>query len=116
MSLLLCRLPPGSQIATRDVSEAYRTIPLHPSQWPASVARLGIDSFAIYTSVFLRVSPSAGTFGEVRQAGSDILRFHGIGPLSGWVDDHLFARILRQFLDEYNLRCSRWSCDIQNRG
>jgi hypothetical protein len=114
--LLLRRLPPGSQIATRDVSEAYRTIPLHPSQWPASVARLGVDNFAIDTSVCFGVSPSAGTYGEVRQAGSDILRFHGIGPLSGWVDDHLFARILRQFLDEYNLRRSRWSRDIQNRG
>jgi hypothetical protein len=114
--LLLRRLPPGSQIATRDVSEAYRTIPLHPSQWPAAVARLDEDSFAIDTSICFGVSPSAGTYGEVRQAGSDIIRSHGIGPLSGWVDDHLFARIPRQRLAEYNARRKRWSLDIADRG
>lgn len=31
-SLMLWHLPPGSQAAVRDVSEAYRTVPLHPSQ------------------------------------------------------------------------------------
>ena len=30
----------GSQGATQDVAEAYRTVPLHPSQWPALVARI----------------------------------------------------------------------------
>jgi hypothetical protein len=116
ISLLLHRLPPGSQIATRDVSEAYRTIPLHPSQWPAAVACLGEDSFAIDTSICFGVSPSAGTYGEVRQAGSDIMQFHGIGPLSRWVDDHFFTRVQRCFLNKYNLSRSQWSQDIQDRG
>jgi hypothetical protein len=115
-ALLLRRLPPGSQIATRDVSEAYRTIPLHPSQWPAAVARLDEDSFAIDTSICFGISPSAGTYGQVWQAGSDILRSHGIGPLSGWVDDHLFLRIPRRHLNEYNVNCSQWSQDISCRG
>ena len=35
--LLLSRLPPGSEVATRDVAETYRTVPLHPSQWAAAV-------------------------------------------------------------------------------
>jgi hypothetical protein len=32
ISMLVSRLLPGSQAATRDVAKAYRTIPLHPSQ------------------------------------------------------------------------------------
>ena len=116
ISLLLRRLPPGSQIATRDVAEAYRTIPLHPSQWPAAVARLSDDSFAIDTSICFGVSPSAGTYGEVRKAGSDIMRSLGIGPLSGWVDDHFFVRIRSEFLAEYNHCRSQWSRDIKARG
>jgi hypothetical protein len=36
-SLLCARLPPGSQGGVRDVAEAYRTVPLHPSQWPGTV-------------------------------------------------------------------------------
>lgn len=44
------------------------------------------------------------------------MRSHGIGPLSGWVDDHLFARIPRLHLREYNLRRTHWSQDISNRG
>lgn len=37
---LIAQLPPGSEAATRDVAEAYRTIPLHESQWPAAVVRI----------------------------------------------------------------------------
>ena len=32
--LLISRLPPGSQAATQDVAEAYRTIPLHSARPP----------------------------------------------------------------------------------
>src|ERR1700683_3236874 len=38
ISLLIQWLPPQSQLALRDVTEAYHTIPLHHSQWPAAVA------------------------------------------------------------------------------
>ena len=37
---LIARLPPGSEAATRDVAEVYRTILLHPSQWPAGVIKI----------------------------------------------------------------------------
>ena len=37
ISLLILQLPPGSQAALRDVSEAYCTIPLKPSEWPGLV-------------------------------------------------------------------------------
>jgi len=35
-------------------------------------------------------------------AGADVLRSQGIGPLSKWVDDHFFIHILQKYLAEYN--------------
>jgi hypothetical protein len=45
--LVISTLPPGSQIAVRDVSEAYRTVPLHYTQWPAGVAHVDEDTFFV---------------------------------------------------------------------
>ncbi|OJA16495.1 hypothetical protein AZE42_13267, partial [Rhizopogon vesiculosus] len=100
--LLIWRLPPGSQGATRDVAEAYRTIPLHPSQYPGLVVRTGEDHFAIDTSFCFGCSSAAGSYGGLADAGADILRSEGIGPLSKWVDDHLFLRILCEHLERFN--------------
>lgn len=36
---------------------------------------------------------SAGVYGLVADAGVDILRAAGLGPLTKWVDDHIFFRI-----------------------
>jgi len=47
--LLISRLPPGSEAATRDVAEAYRMVPLHPSQWPAAVVRTSDTEFCVDT-------------------------------------------------------------------
>ena len=68
-------LPPGSQGATRDVVEAYRTIPLHPSQWPALIVRIADEPplFAVDTSLCFGYGPSAGTYSVVQDAGLDIL-------------------------------------------
>ena len=66
-SLLLHCLPPGSQIATRDILEAYWTILLHPFQWPMAIAHLDKDSFTIDTSICFGVSPLAGPYGQVWQ-------------------------------------------------
>lgn len=91
--LLVWRLPPGSEGATRDVAEAYRTIPLHPSQYPA-----------------------AGTYGGLADAGTDLLRSEGVSPLSKWVDDHLFFRILLKYLDRYNEQRALWAKGISDNG
>ena len=104
ISLLIHQLPPGSQVATRDVSEAYRTIPLHHSQWPAAVARIGPDSYCIDTATCFGTCPSSGVYGVVADAGADLFRSQGIGPLAKWVDDHIFFRVLREHLEEYNLQ------------
>jgi len=94
---LIHSLPPGCQGATHDVAEAYRTIPLHPSQWPALVVRIGENppSFAVDTALCFGYGPSAGTYGSLRDVSLDIMRTAGIGPIIAWVDNHLFIRLPR---------------------
>lgn len=116
VSLLIRRLPKNAQAATRDVAEAYRTIPLHSSQWPAAVVRLDNDEFAIDTSTSFGVAPSAGIYGEVHNAAMNIMRSQGIGPISAWVDDHIFFRMRRQDLGHYNSLQKEWHRDIMARG
>ena len=116
VSLLIHRLPLGLQLATRDVTEAYHTIPFHHSQWPSTVVHLGDDSFAIDTALCFGVGPSAGMYGTVQNAAVDILQFEGIRPISSWVDDHLFFHIQRGFLPKYNQQRKMWNTDIMSRG
>ena len=104
ISLLIHHLPPGSQLATRDITEAYHTILLHHSQWPSTVVHLDNDIFAIDTALCFGSDPSAGMYGTVQNAASDILCFQSMGPISSWVDDHLFIHIWHNFLPEYNQR------------
>ena len=88
-------LPPGSQAAIRDVAEAYRTIPITPDQWPGLVVKLlNEDEFAINICNNFGLSSAGGIYGEVGDATLDICRTQGIGPISKWVDDHIFFRIL----------------------
>ena len=92
---LVLALPPGCQGATRDVAEAYCTVPLHPSQWPALMVRIADEPalFAVDTSLCFGYRPSAGTYGLVRDAGLEVLQAAGLGPVIAWVDDHLFIRL-----------------------
>ena len=102
VALVISALPPGSQGAIRDVAEAYRTIPLHPSQWHALVVRLSKSHFAIDTSTCFGFGPSDGIYGNLGSAGTDIMHFAGVGPILRWVDDHLFLRIPKSELTDYN--------------
>ncbi|KIO08716.1 hypothetical protein M404DRAFT_57315, partial [Pisolithus tinctorius Marx 270] len=101
---LIVSLPPGCQGATRDVAEAYRTIPIHPSQWPGLIVRLSDNppTFAIDTALCFGYGPSAGVYGGVRDASLEIMRAEGIGPIIAWVDDHLFIRLPASQISEYN--------------
>jgi len=115
--LLIWRLPPGSEAAVGDVAEAYRTIPVTPTQWPGLVVRLpGQDKFAVDTCNCFGLATSAGSYGIVADAGTDITRALWIGPVSKWVDDHIFFRILRQHLQEYNNQRRKWSTTIRTNG
>ena len=92
---IVYNLPPGSQAAIRDVAEAYRTIPITPSQWPGLVVKLlDEDKFAINICNNFGLTSAGGIYGEVGDATLDIFRVQGIGPISKWVDDHIFFRIL----------------------
>lgn len=101
---LILGLPPGAQAATRDISEAYRIIPLHENQWPGIVVRISNeqDSFALNTSNSFGCSTAGGLFGLFGDALADLLRAAGIGPIVKWVDDYLFIRIPEKFRREYN--------------
>lgn len=109
-SLLFLRLPAGSQASTRDVADAYRTIPLAPNQWPGTVVRLSEnDEFAINLCNCFGLTSAGGNWGTLADAFCDIARAKGIGPLLKWVDDFLFARIPRSAVHAYNLRRAEWA-------
>jgi len=107
--LVIARLPPGSQASVRDVATAYRTIPTHQSQWPGLVVRLeGNDNYAINTHNNFGLTSAGGVYGCLADAGADIFRANGIGPLSKWVDDHIFFHIQSDNLKSYNTNRARW--------
>lgn len=89
---LVLSLPKGSQGAVRDVSEAYRTIPVTPTQWAGMVIRLSNDKdeYVIDTQAYFGGTANGGVFGLVADACADIMRASGLGPISKWVDDHVF--------------------------
>lgn len=114
---LVWNLPPGSQASVRDVAEAYRTIPVVPEQWPGLVVKLrGEDQFAINTNNNFGLTSAGGVYGNLGDAAVDIFRASGIGPVSKWVDDHVFIRILRKFLSAYNEKRRKWHSIILANG
>lgn len=62
----------------------------------------GEDSFCIDMAVSFGLAPSAGVYGHVADAGADLFRYQGIGPLIKWVDDHAIFRIHLDWLQWYN--------------
>lgn len=115
-------LPPGSLGACRDVSEAYRIIPLAKDQWPGIAVRIREEGpsnpkpFALNTCTSFGKKSSGGLFGLFGDALLDIFRAAGIGPSLRWVDDFVFFRLQRQFLKEYNKRRERWRNKIEENG
>ena len=117
VALLFSRLPPGSQASVRDVAEAYRTIPVAPAQWPGLVVRLQADDqFAVNICNSFGLSSAGGVYGMVADAGADLFRGCGIGPLAKWVDDHVFFRIPCEHLQSYNASRAKWCQEIQAQG
>jgi len=117
VAFIISNLPPGSQASVHDVAEAYRTIPITASQWPGLVIRLrGHDRFAINTNNNFGLSSAGGIYRQLADAGTDIFQRAGIGPVSKWVDDHIFFRIQKQHLAEYNGRRMQWHQNILSNG
>lgn len=95
-------LPPESQAAVQDIAEAYRTIPIKPSQWPGTVVHILQSKFAIDKCVAFGCSFSASVFGNLADAAADIFRSEGIGPVSKWVDDFIFFCVPKSQIPRYN--------------
>lgn len=71
------------------------------------MVRISEDEFCVDTCTAFGMGPSAGAYGHVADAGVDLLRAQGLGPIVKWVDDHLFFRVRREHLGHYNeIRCS----------
>ena len=72
---LIRHLPRGSQAATRDISKAYRIIPLHESQWPGVVVQISNlqNEFALNTSNSFGGTTAGGLFGLFGDALADLL-------------------------------------------
>ena len=102
VSHLIWHLPPGLQAAICDVSEAYHTVPLAPSEWHGLVVRMSDISFAVDTCLCFGFGPSGGLYGALAGVAVDIFHAKGIGPISHWVDDHIFFCIQREFLADFN--------------
>ena len=91
--LIINYLPAGSQACTRDVADAYRTIPIHPSQWNGLIIKLNHDSFALNTQNSFGLASAGGVWGHVADLLADLFRSQGFGPISKWVDDFVFFRV-----------------------
>ena len=61
--------------------------------------------FAVDISLCFGYGPSAGTYGVVQDAGLDILRAAGIGPVITWVDNHLSIWLPQGSIANYNEAC-----------
>jgi hypothetical protein len=99
------------------VAAAYRTIPAHQSQWPGLVVQLkGKDSYAINTNNNFGLTSAGGVYSQLADAGVDLFRAEGIGPISKWVDNHVFFSIHRSHLALYNASRARWRQEIKENG
>ena len=117
ISLLIWQLLPGSQAAVRDVAAMYRSIPIIPSQWPGLVVHLKESNlFAIDTNDCFGLSSGGGIYGEVGDAGADLFRAHGLGPVLKWVDNHIFFQIPTHHLPMYNNLCLLLHAQITQNG
>jgi hypothetical protein len=104
MENLVCTLPDGCKLAVQDVENSYRSIPLHESQWAGAVMWLNDKHVAIDTCGAFGQRAMSGVYGDVCDAGCDIMQWRGLGPICVWVDDHAFIRIPRAHLAGYNER------------
>jgi hypothetical protein len=115
--LIIWHLPPGSQASIQDITEAYCTVPITPMQWPGLVVKLrDPNQFTINTNNNFGLTSGGGIHGSIADAGTDIFRSSRIGPLSKWVDDHIFFRILREHLPAYNKKRRKWHKQILTNG
>jgi len=74
------------------------------------------DQFAINVCNNFGLTSARGVYGMVADAGADVFQGNGIGPLAKWVDNHIFFRVPRALLPEYNARRADWHHEICSHG
>jgi hypothetical protein len=85
---IIYNLSPGSQAS---VAKVYHTILVNPNQWPGLVVKLwDPDTYCINTNDNFGLASAGGIYGGIANAGADIFCAQGIGPVSKWVDNHIF--------------------------
>ncbi|KAE8217328.1 hypothetical protein CF319_g8559 [Tilletia indica] len=94
-------LPHDAEAFVRDVTAAFRNIPLHPSQWPGTVVEWE-GNYYIDRFLAFGLGPACGAFGMFADAFADICRAKGLGPTGHWVDDNVFFRLPISALAELN--------------
>ncbi|TFY79851.1 hypothetical protein EWM64_g4163 [Hericium alpestre] len=90
---------------------SHRDQKLLSEMCPKPIARFALDTSASFGGAL-----NCGVYGHLQDAATDIIRHHGIGPLSKWVDDHIIIRILLEHLTAYNALRSEQRARILQRG
>ncbi|KAE8194466.1 hypothetical protein CF328_g4740 [Tilletia controversa] len=95
--------PRTSQAYVRDVTSAFRQVPLHPSQWASTVVEWDGQ---FYVDLFLAfgLGPACGAYGLFADAFADIFRAIQIATTAHWVDDNIFLRVPTTELELLNKR------------
>ncbi|KAE8182941.1 hypothetical protein CF335_g8475 [Tilletia laevis] len=95
--------PRTSQAYVRDVTSAFRQVPLHPSQWASTVVEW---KGQFYVDLFLAfgLGPACGAYGLFADAFADIVRAARIATTAHWVDDNVFLRVPTTELELLNKR------------
>lgn len=84
---------PGTVAAVLDVEAAFRTIPIHPSNWKYNIIRDDADNFYIDKCLPFGVTTAVGIHGETVDAFMRIVEWHGIDATFKWVDDLTFWQV-----------------------
>ncbi len=97
---LILSLPPGCRAAAFDISAAYRTTPVHPSE-QHMLCVFWRGKFYVDRAVAFGLASSAGVFGSVADMFVAIYRAHGY-TLIKWVDDFFVICLPGQTWTEEN--------------
>jgi len=64
----------------------------------------------------LAVASAGGIYGEISDASCDIFQYNEIGPISKWVNNHIFSHIQVQHVPWYNNQQQKWHHAIIENG
>jgi len=108
---LILSLPPGCVAATFDISAAYRTIPVKPSQQNA-LCILWKGLVYVDRALMFGLTSSAGVFGSVADMLVAIYGKAGFERIRKWVDDFLVIRLPHELWTEEDFMALTGQCGV----